>query len=79
METQSPSELVSKAERELAEVKHLIDEQYGIVIRLKRLDADAKDAIRLLVDLLELQEGREQRLAQARIHYRQLSGRVRHP
>jgi hypothetical protein len=42
MEAQSPSELVSKAERELAGTKCLIDEQYR---RLKRLGADTKDAI----------------------------------
>ncbi len=73
METQSPSELVDQTERELAEIKGLIDEQYGIIVRLKRHGAETKEAIRLLADLFELQQIREQRLAQARIQ----SSRVR--
>jgi len=49
-------EPIAQAERELAEVKGLVDEQYGIVIRLKRLGADTHEAVRLLIDLLELQQ-----------------------
>ena len=72
MTSQESSE---QAERELAEVKGLVDEQYGLVMRLKRIGADTQEAVRLLIDLLELQQTREQRLAQARIHYRQRTGR----
>jgi hypothetical protein len=72
MTSQGSSE---QAERELAEVKGLVDEQYGLVMRLKRIGADTQEAVRLLIDLLELQQTREQRLAQARIHYRQRTGR----
>jgi len=61
---------VEQAERETAEVKALIDEQFKIVTRLKRLDADTADAIRLLIDLLELQQLREQRLAELRFQRR---------
>ena len=67
MTSQGP---IERAERELAEVKGLVDEQYGIVIRLKRIGADTKKAIRLLIDLLELQQIREQRLAHARNQHR---------
>jgi hypothetical protein len=59
-----------QAERELAEIKSLIDEQFEIVARLKRLGADTHDAMRLLIDLLELQQTREQRLAQVRLQRR---------
>jgi hypothetical protein len=59
-----------QAERELAEIKSLIDEQFEIVTRLKRLGADTHDAMRLLIDLLELQQIREQRLAQVRLQRR---------
>jgi hypothetical protein len=52
-----------QAERELVEIKGLIDEQFEIVTRLKRLGADTHDAMRLLIDLLELRQIREQRLA----------------
>ena len=72
MTSQEP---IEQAERELAEVKGLVDEQYGIVMRQKRIGADIQEAVRLLIDLIELQQTREQRLAQARIHHRQLSGR----
>jgi hypothetical protein len=68
-------EPVEQAERELDEVKSLVDEQYGIVIRLKRIGADTHEAVRLLIDLLELQQTREERLAQARIRHMHLSGR----
>jgi hypothetical protein len=61
-----PASELEQAERELAEINSLIDEQFGIVARLKRLDADTAEAVRLLFDLLELQL-REQRLAQVRL------------
>ena len=67
MEDKSRSELISAAERELAETKALIDQQYAIVARLKRIGANTKQAICLLVDLLELQQMREQRLAYLRM------------
>jgi hypothetical protein len=66
-------ESIEQAERELAEVKGLVDEQYGLVMRLKRIGADTQESVRLLIDLLELLQTREQRLAQARIHHRRLS------
>ena len=72
MTSQEP---IEQAERELAEVKGLVDKQYGLVVRLKGIGADTQEAVRLLIDLLELQQTREQGLAQARIHHRQLSGR----
>ena len=72
MTSQEP---IEQAERELAEVKCLVDEQYGLVLRQKRTGADIHEAVRLLIDLLELQQTHEQRLAKARIHHRQLSGR----
>ena len=68
--SQEPTE---QAERELAEVKRRVDEQYGLVMRQKRIGADIHEAVRLLIDLLELQETHEQRLAQARIHRMELS------
>ena len=68
-------EPIEQAERELAKVKGLVDKQYGLVVRLKGIGADTQEAVRLLIDLLELQQTREQGLAQARIHQRQLSGR----
>jgi hypothetical protein len=67
MEDKSRPELISAAERELAETKALIDQQYAIVARLKRIGANTKRAICLLVDLLELQQMREQRLAYLRM------------
>jgi hypothetical protein len=67
---------IEQAERELAEVKDLVDEQYGVVTRLKRIGADTQEAVRLLIDLLELQQIREQRLAQARI-FRSRSARLK--
>ena len=75
MMTVTSQEPIEQAERESAEVKGLVDEQYDLVVRLKLIDADTKEAVRLLIDLLELQQTHEQRLAQARIHHRQLSGR----
>ena len=68
-------EPIEQAERELAQVRGLVDEQYSLVMRLKRIGADTQKAVRSLIDLLELQQTREQRLAQARIHRRQFSGR----
>ena len=64
------SELVDQAERELDETKVLVQQQFGIVNRLKRLGADRKDAILLLINLLELHEARERRLAQLRLKLR---------
>ena len=63
-------EPIEQAERELAQVKGLVDEQYSLVMRLKRIGADTQECVRLLIDLLELQQIREQRLAQARFHHR---------
>jgi len=68
--TESRSEVISHAKRELAEVNHLVDEQFGIVTRLKRLGADTAGAVRLLIDLLELQYLREHRLGQMRLKLR---------
>jgi hypothetical protein len=68
--SQEPTE---RAERELAEVKGRVDEQYGLVMRQKRIGADIHEAVRLLIDLLELQQTHEQRLGQARSHRRALS------
>ena len=56
MEGKPSSELVNQAERELDETKILVRQQFGIVNRLKRLGADCKDAILLLINLLELHE-----------------------
>jgi len=70
--SQEPTE---QAKRELANVKSRVDEQYGLVVRLKRIGADTQEAVGLLIDLLELQQTCEQRLAQAQIHHTQLSGR----
>jgi hypothetical protein len=42
-------------------------EQYAIVARLKRIGANTNQGICLLVDLLELQQMREQRLAYLRM------------
>ena len=76
MTSQEP---IEQAEGELAEVKGLVDEQYGLVMRLKRIGADTHEAVRLLIDLLELQQTREQRLAQAQIHDRQRNRRFALP
>ena len=53
MTSQEP---IKQAERELAEVKGLVDEQYGLVMRLTQIGADTREAVRLLIDLLELQQ-----------------------
>jgi hypothetical protein len=66
MKSRSRSELIS-AERELNETKALIDQQYGIVKRLKWLGADNREAIVLLLNLLDLQQSRERRLSYLRM------------
>jgi hypothetical protein len=66
METKSRSELIS-AERELDKATGLVDQQYELVKRLQRLGVDTKEAIRLLIDLLELQQSREQQLSYLRM------------
>ena len=71
MTSQEP---IEQAERELAEVEGRVDEQYGLVMRQKRIGADIHEAVHLLIDLLELQQTQEHRLAQARIRHRQFSG-----
>ena len=48
--SQEPTE---QAERELAEVKGRVDEQYALAMRQKRIGADIHEAVRLLIDLLE--------------------------
>jgi hypothetical protein len=72
-----PVSELEEAERELVEINALIDEQFGIVVRLKRLEADTAEALRLLFDLLELQEQRQERLLQVRLqHRRRMGGRL---
>lgn len=51
------------AERELDEAKTLVERQYGIVKRLRHLGADSREAILLLLNLLDLQQSRAQRLS----------------
>ena len=63
----SSSELISEAERELADTKSLVEQQYSTVQRLKRIGADTRQAIYSLIDLLELQETRQQGLAHLRM------------
>ena len=60
MDRESRSELIS-AERELDEAKGLVEQQYGNVKRLKRLGVDSREAILLLLNLLDLQQLRESR------------------
>ena len=48
-------------------IKHAECQRYDLVTRLKRLGAEAKAAILFLINFLELQETREQRLAQLRL------------
>jgi hypothetical protein len=48
-------------------IKHAEWQRFDLVTGLKRLGAEAKAAILFLVNLLELQETREQRLAQLRL------------
>jgi len=43
MTSQEP---IEQAERELAQVKGLVDEQYRLVMRLKRIGADTHEAVR---------------------------------
>jgi hypothetical protein len=69
---------LAQAEGELAEINGLINEQFGIITKLKRLGADRSEAVRLLYDLLELQRMREQHLAQIRLQRRRVtSARLR--
>lgn len=65
-----PASEFEQAERERTEINALIDEQFGIVARLQRLDADTAEALRLLFDLLELRQPRQQRLSQVRLQHR---------
>jgi hypothetical protein len=65
-----PASEFEQAERELTEINALIDEQFGIVARLQRPDADTAEALRLLFDLLELRQLRQQRLSQVRLQHR---------
>jgi len=58
---------INQAERELDETNGLVTQQYRIVKRLKQLGADTKDAILLLLNLLELQQSRQQRLSYLRM------------
>jgi hypothetical protein len=74
MQQTSSSELIREAERELAETKSLVEQQYGIVQRLKRIGADTRKAIYSLIELLELQETRQQRLADVRMRPKTVAG-----
>ena len=58
---------INQAERDLDETNGLVTQQYRIVKRLKQLGADTKDAILLLLNLLELQQSRQQRLSYLRM------------
>jgi hypothetical protein len=67
MQNNPRSEAISRAERELDETNGLVTQQYRVVKRLKRLGADTKEAILLLLNLLDLQQSREQRLSYLRM------------
>lgn len=67
MQTNRRSEAISRAERELDETSGLVTQQYRIVKRLKRLGADTREAILLLLNLLDLQQSRERRLSHLRM------------
>ena len=67
MQSRPRSDDISQAERELDETKGLVKQQYRIVKRLKRLEADTKEAILLLLNLLDLQQSRERRLSYMRM------------
>ncbi len=69
MDRNSPSAVITQAERELEETRGLVEQQFRIVKRLKRLHADTKDAICFLIDLLELQERRGERVAYLRMRF----------
>ena len=69
MDRNSPSAVITQAERELEETRGLVEQQLKIVKRLKRLRADTKDAICFLIDLLELQERRGEHLAHLRMRF----------
>ena len=57
MDNKPASEAINQAERELNETQSLVEQQYGIIKRLKWLGAETKDAILLLINLLDLREG----------------------
>lgn len=61
------AEAINRAERELDETNGLVTQQYRIVKRLKQLGADTKDAILLLLNLLDLQQSRQRRLSYMRM------------
>jgi hypothetical protein len=63
MKSTPSTELINQAKRDVAEAETLVQAQFGIVKRLKRINADTQQAISLLIDLLELKQSREQRLA----------------
>lgn len=64
---QSAAGRPNHAERELEETNALVDQQYGIVKRLKRLGSDSREAILLLLNLLDLQQSRQRRLSDLRV------------
>jgi len=63
----SQPDAISQAERELDETKRLVKQQYRIVKRLKQLGADTKEAIILLLNLLDLEQSRQRRLSYLRM------------
>jgi hypothetical protein len=69
-------EVIDQAERELDDAKGLVEQQYRIVKRLKRLGSDTKDAILLLLNLLDLQKSREQRLSYMQLRRTDLRSRT---
>jgi hypothetical protein len=67
MDNKPASEAIHQAKRELNETQSLVEQQYGIIKRLKWFGAETRDAIRLLINLLDLQETRERRLSYLRV------------
>jgi hypothetical protein len=65
--THSQADAISQAERELDESKGLVKQQYLVVKRLKQLGADTKEAILLLLNLLDLEQSRQRRLSYLRM------------
>jgi hypothetical protein len=65
---------IRQAERELDETKGLVIQQYRIVKRLKQLGADTKEAILLLLNLLDLEQSRQRRLSYLRMPGPSVSG-----
>jgi hypothetical protein len=63
----SQADAISQAERELDETKGLVKQQYRVVKRLKQLGADTKEAILLLLNLLDLEQSRQRRLSYLRM------------